>query len=690
MMNSLRVLVPFVFFLLILAAPAAFVSGPISASAAASASDTVLDSALTLTFDSGKTGVEAEVLSKSLTLSGHPVSGEDTSCRETGASLCYKFRVYLSDKGETDYSLDDPSRFLSREAIERRKRQGVAVDKLDLPIAGNYITLIEMAGGKVVASSKWLSTLVVETRDSMSIVQIEMLPFVDSVKYVWRGIDSPYRGGLRPRLVEPEPPLSTIFPLATPSSADTSQAALSGATPLLVVSPPEAPSYGATEDQFKLHNARAMSDAGYRGKGIAVGVIDAGFTNVDVIPWFDTMDLRGFKDFVPGGEIFSASDHGTKVLSTMVINRPGKMMGSAPEAAYWLLRSEDVISEFPVEEDYWVQAIEYADSVGIDLVNTSLGYNHFNDSSLNYSHRDLTGRTSVMSRAADLAFKKGMIVVVSAGNEGNKAWGKSTPPGDAKCAVAVGAVGTDSVIALFSSRGAMADGRVKPDLVSVGRNTVTIGQDGMIGTTNGTSLSSPFLAGLIVSLWSIHPELHRAELLDIVTRSSDRYALPDTVYGYGIPDFQKAMNEVLRTLPEHPGRVADGRWSIEPVTGSGSSPAFAADSASASESTSALNYASKTESLPGSGINTVHDTDSGASYNSESAFLVKVLDRAFDGDAYRVRLLDESGVLLSEHPMGEADEVLVPIPLHVQKNSRCLYFMIEEPFKQSTYRIVLR
>ncbi|HHU97393.1 MAG TPA: S8 family serine peptidase [Petrimonas sp.] len=644
MMNRLRALASFVSFLLFLAAPAVLV--PVSVSAS------------TVTFDSDKVGVKAEALTKSLILSGQPVVEEDTSSLETGASLRYKFRVYLSDKGKTGCSLDDPSRFLSHQAIERRERQGVALDELDLPIARDYIALVELAGGKVVASSKWLSTLVVETKDSLGIVQIEALPFVDSVKYIWRGIDTPYHGGVRPRLAEPKPPRPVIFPQTAPSTADTSRMALSDAAASHAVLPGEISPYGATEDQFKLHNARMMGDAGYRGKGIVVGVIDAGFTNVDVIPWFDTMDLRGFKDFVPGGDIFSANDHGTKVLSTMVINRPGKMMGSAPEAAYWLFRSEDVVSEFPVEEDYWVQAIEYADSVGVDLVNTSLGYNLFNDSSLNYSHHDLTGRISVMSRAADLAFQKGIIVVVSAGNEGNKAWGKSTPPGDAKEVVAVGAVGTDSVIALFSSRGMMADGRVKPDLVSVGRNTVTIGQNGLIGNTNGTSLSSPFLAGLIASLWSIHPELHRAELLDIVTRSSDRYASPDTVYGHGIPDFQKAMSKVLKTLPEHPGRVADGRWSIESVAGS--------------TTTSDLT------------------TDSGTHSAPQDAFLVKLLDRAFDGDAYRVRLLDESGALLSEHPMGEGDEVLVPIPRHAWESSRCLYFMIEEPFKQSTYRVGLR
>jgi subtilisin family serine protease len=213
-----------------------------------------------------------------------------------------------------------------------------------------------------------------------------------------------------------------------------------------------------------------------------------------------------------------------------------------------LLRSEDVVSEFPVEEDFWVRAIEYADSIGLDLINTSLGYNKFDDKDLSYSHDDLNGEISLMTRAADLAYDKGMLIVVSAGNEGNKQWQKTTPPGDGKNVLAVGAVGTDSIIASFSSHGIMADGRIKPDLVSVGSQTITIGKDGSIGRTNGTSLSSPFLAGLIASLWSVNPELHRSQLIDIIKRSSDKYESPDSVYGYGIPNFQKALVEVLKTI----------------------------------------------------------------------------------------------------------------------------------------------
>ncbi len=431
----------------------------------------------------------------------------------------YKFRVYLTDKGDAGYSTDNPSQFLTEKAIERKRVQKVDIDESDFPISNDYFALVEMAGGKVVSHSKWFNTLVVEVADSLKIEEIKSLSFVDSVKYVWKGTNNGYRKALRPRLERSKPetePADTI--------------------------------YGYTYSQFTLHNADKMFNAGFRGNGIQIGVIDAGYTNFDVIPEFESVKLLGYSNFVPEGDMFASSDHGTKVLSTMAVYQPGVMIGSAPEASYWLLRSEDVASEFPVEEDYWIRAVEFADSLGLDLINTSLGYNEFDDIILNYTHDDLTGEVSLMSRAADMAYDKGMIIVVSAGNEGNKPWQKSTPPGDAKNVIAVGAVGTDSIIAPFSSYGEMADGRIKPDLVSVGRGTITISHFGVIGKTNGTSLSSPFLAGLIASLWSVNPQLHRSELIDIILRSSDRNQSPDPVYGQGITDFSKAMYEVLKTL----------------------------------------------------------------------------------------------------------------------------------------------
>ncbi|MBF6627279.1 MAG: S8 family serine peptidase [Proteiniphilum sp.] len=522
--------------------------------------------------------------------------------------LQYRFRVYLSDKGESGYSLAEPEKFLTEKAIERKKRQAVVIDASDLPISPDYFTLVEKTGATVVTYSKWMQTLTVQVADSLKIDQLLTLPFVDSVKYVWRGTGYSYHHSMRPRLEMME-------------SIDT------GASENL---------FGFTEDQFSIHNAEQLALAGFRGKGIDVAVIDAGFTNFDVIPLFSSVNMRGWKNFVPEGDIFASSDHGTKVLSTMATNQPGLLMGSAPEADYWLLRSEDVTSEFPVEEDYWVRAVEYADSLGVDVINSSLGYNHFDDKLLNYTHADLTGDVSIMSIAADMAYEKGMLVVVSAGNEGNKPWQKSTPPGDAKNVLTVGSVGTDSLISSFSSHGITADGRIKPDLVSVGSLTFTIGQEGLIGFTSGTSLSSPFLAGLAASLWSINPDLHRSELTGIILASSDRYALPDSVYGHGIPDFQKAMTKVLSQL-----KVEEDTVTVDDFT---------------------------------------------FSRPSQNNLFITLTAPIFSVDAYQVNLLAESGRLIAAYTF-EKEQLHIVVPPSVRETEQFLHLVFITPFTQRTIRI---
>ena len=446
----------------------------------------------------------------------------------------YKFRVYLTDKGTTNYCISQPERFLSRTAIERRSRQNVAISETDLPISRDYFTLLERAGGRIVTHSNWFNTIVIQVPDSARIGTIVQLSFVDSVRLVWRGYDTYRRTAVRPRLV---------------ASADNERCDNF---------------FGRTADQFALHNAKPMIKAGFRGEGIRIGVADAGFANVDVIPYFNSLNLGGFRNFVPRGEVFAgAGDHGTRVLSTMSVYQPGLMIGSAPDATFWLMTTEDMASEFPVEEDYWVRAVEFADSIGLDIINTSLGYTTFDDPSMNYTHADLTGRVAFISRAADKAFHKGMLLVVSAGNAGNREWQKISTPADAHYVIAVGATDSDGVIAPFSSLGPTADGRIKPDLVSVGRETVVIAQNGAVRTGSGTSFSSPFLAGLIASLWSINPALHRSEVIDIVKRSADRFHAPDTVFGHGIPDFQKAMTEMLRTLEVHTADISENVWRIE-------------------------------------------------------------------------------------------------------------------------------
>ncbi|MDR1743671.1 MAG: S8 family serine peptidase [Dysgonamonadaceae bacterium] len=518
----------------------------------------------------------------------------------------YIFRVYLKDKGSVNYSVEKPLEFLSQTAIDRKKRQCVGIDSSDFPISPDYFRQMELNNAKVVAFSKWFKTLAIQVNDSLQIAAIASLPFVDSVKYVWRGQMHKNSTDTRPRLGMPE-----CDGLVSSGNL-----------------------FGITEKQFELHNAQTMIRAGFRGKGIRVAVIDAGFTNVDVIPYFKGSNISGSKSFVPTGHLFSASDHGAKVLSAMAINHPGIMMGSAAEAIYLLLRSEDERSEFPVEEDYWVRAIEYADSVGVDLVNTSLGYHTFDDASLNYSHSQLTGRVSLMSLAADKAFDKGILVVCSAGNEGPQ--GKITSPGDALNVLTIGAIRLDSAIVSFSSRGPTADRRIKPDLVSVGKQTVAIGDDGLLGSASGTSLSAPFLAGLAASLWSINPDVNRSQVIDIIRRSSDRYLSPDTVYGYGIPDFRKAMAEMLRTLPEHQGQVSDSACLI---------------------------------------------------FHQDDGYTVRLQNPDLPTSLYSLKVIDESGNVVSNVEFEKQNEA--HIACAKTERGKTLFFILKNPIRQKTYRLKL-
>ena len=228
------------------------------------------------------------------------------------------------------------------------------------------------------------------------------------------------------------------------------------------------------------------------------------------------------------------------VLSCIGMNQPHVMVGTAPEASFWLLRSEDEYSEHLVEQDYWAAALEFADSVGVDVVNTSLGYYAFDDPSKDYRYCDLDGKFALMSRQAAKAVDKGMVIVCSAGNAGSGSWKKTTPPGDAENVLTVGAINKQGVLAPFSSIGNTADGRVKPDVMAVGLGSDVMGTDGIVRGANGTSFSSPIMCGMVACLWQALPDLTAKELIELVRRSGDRADSPDNIYGYGIPDMWKA------------------------------------------------------------------------------------------------------------------------------------------------------
>ena len=363
-------------------------------------------------------------------------------------------------------------------------------------------------------AGKWENFVTVSCNDSTLIDRIAALPFVRTAEKVWTA-----------------PKMNEGTRVATRDS---------------VINEPKIYTdsiYGPAITQIQLSNGDKLHDAGFKGKGMTIAVIDAGFHNLDKITAMRNIRVLGVKDFVnPQADLFAESSHGLSVLSCIGMNRPGIMTGTAPEASFWLLRSEDEYSEHLVEQDYWAAAVEFADSVGVDVLNTSLGYYAFDDKSKNYKYRDLDGRHALMSRQASHIADKGMVLVCSAGNSGMGAWKKITPPGDAENVLTVGAINKQAVLAPFSSIGNTADNRIKPDVVAVGEGADVIRTDGNQGKANGTSFSSPIMCGMVACLWQACPRLTAKELIELVRTSGDRADYPDNIYGYGVPDMWKAYN----------------------------------------------------------------------------------------------------------------------------------------------------
>lgn len=436
----------------------------------------------------------------------------------TGASAqqdTLKYRISLKDKAATEYSLKKPEKYLSAKAIERRRKQNLPIDSTDLPVCRKYIDEIRKQGVKIVVTGKWDNFVTVSCNDTTLIDRIAALPFVLSTEKVW----------ISPGAGKPS--------MATERDSVLNQPTIHSDS-----------IYGRAITQIQMSNGGKLHEAGFKGQGMTIAVIDAGFHNVDKITAMQNIRILGTKDFVnQQADIFAESSHGMSVLSCIGMNRPDIMTGTAPEASFWLLRSEDEYSEHLVEQDYWSAAVEFADSVGVDVINTSLGYYSFDDKSKNYKYRDLDGRHALMSRQASHIADKGMILVCSAGNSGAGSWKKITPPGDADNVLTVGAIDKRAVLATFSSVGNTADHRVKPDVVAVGVGSDVIRTDGNQGRANGTSFSSPIMCGMVTCLWQACPTLTAKEVIELVRRSGDRAGFPDNIYGYGVPDMWKAYND---------------------------------------------------------------------------------------------------------------------------------------------------
>ena len=437
-----------------------------------------------------------------------------------------KYWVEFTDKKGSPYSIDRPEEFLSPRAIEKRQRFNIPITEQDLPVNESYIKQLLAIDKTMVlfTKSKWLNGVTVYSEAEGIMDKILALPFVSGAECtitMESEEDFDY-------------PRATYAPPAKP-------------TEVLKIKSGEDLDYGFSYSQTNVNRAQWLHRLGAHGEGMFIMVLDGGFENADEIPHFkalrDEGRLVGTYNFVqPGRSVFIEGTHGTMTLSCMAGYLEEEMMGTAPKATYFLAQTEDGRSENKIEEDNWVAGAELADSLGCDLINSSLGYYKFDDKSKSYTYKDLDGETSRSTLAADIAVSKGIIVCVSAGNEGNDPWKYITCPADAKDALTVGGVDHHGIAAPFSSYGPTSDNRIKPDAAAVGYRAVIARENGKTDISYGTSFSSPILCGMTACLWQLFPERTAQQVTHAVRLAGANYSHPDKQLGYGITNFVYAYN----------------------------------------------------------------------------------------------------------------------------------------------------
>ncbi|MBK0402888.1 S8 family serine peptidase [Adhaeribacter sp. BT258] len=435
-----------------------------------------------------------------------------------------KHFVYFKDKANSPYSFSKPEQFLSQAALKRRQKQKIALNQRDLPVNPIYVTSLKALGVEVRYKSKWLNGAVIVC-DSAKLMQVLTLPFVKSGQTLNREI--PGKSGEEPDPIEELIPVSNVRKTADPAQ------------------------YGESFTQAEMIGATQMHDAGFHGEGMTVGVFDNGFPGVDrTMPFahlYQNNQVKGVYNFVTNNRnVYSRGGHGTSTLSNIAAYHPGKFIGTAYKANVYLFVTEDDNGEYPIEEANWLIAAEFADSAGVDVINSSLGYSTFDDSRYNYTYADMNGNTTIVTRAADFAASTGMLVVSSAGNEGNDPWLYITAPADGDSVLTVGAVDAMTNKAGFSSFGPASDGRIKPNLAAMGVQAAVVNSFGDVGKSNGTSFSGPILAGMATAFWQANPHLTNMQVIQYLQRSATQANNPDNNLGYGIPNFAKAQELVSK------------------------------------------------------------------------------------------------------------------------------------------------
>ena len=435
----------------------------------------------------------------------------------------YFYRVYFTDKGENEYNLYSPEDLLSERAVIRRQKSGIITpDFRDIPVYQGYIDQITVLGYSLHGRSRWMNTALFKTIGAGDTERLLEMPFVLDVKMVRRASAKS----------EFSDKLDNFVLQEDPSAFDRPLSMING---------------------VQLHNS------GFTGKGRLIAVLDGGFLNADQIPALNDLrkrgGIKGTYDFVLNNRfVYGYHTHGTQVLSVLSGKIVNLLAGTAPGADYLLIRTEDTGSEFPVEEDYWVAGAEFADSLGADIISSSLGYFMFDDPEMDYKYSSMDGKTAFITRAAGVAVSKGILVVSSAGNERNKEWLHIIAPSDGDSVLSAGAVDAGRTISAFSSAGPSADGRVKPDVATQGVGVPVQRSPGAVERANGTSFSCPVLSGMCACLMQAVPAASVTDIISAIRSTADRSSSPDSLYGYGIPDMMAAirvLQDILVAKPEN-------------------------------------------------------------------------------------------------------------------------------------------
>lgn len=464
---------------------------------------------------------------------------------ESATAQYSRYIIALKNKNGTPFSLLHPEDYLAAKSIARRNRQQIPIDSTDLPVNPAYLDSIRQSGiVTILNTSKWLNQVLIQTSDAAALAKINAFAFVTTVS------------SIAPRRAETGNKNADHYKIAV--------------TPLKRNQKTQDRNdyyqYGNSYAQVSIHEGEFLHNKGFRGEGITMAILDAGFYHYDSNPAFDSVRLKnqvlGTWDFVENKSgVTEEHEHGMYCFSTIAANRPGVMVGTAPNANFYLFRTEDVGSEYPVEEQNWVAAAEKADSLGVDLITSSLGYYQFSEPVFDHVYADMNGQTNIITRGAEWAAKKGIFVTNSAGNSGTESWHYIAAPADGEHVLAIGAVNSQKQVAPFSSYGPSYDGRIKPNVASVGWGSAMAGTDGNPVGGSGTSLANPNLAGLIACLWQAFPDFTNADIFDAVQKSADHFNIPDDRTGYGIPNMRVAY-EILdrKRILRNAERILDDDW----------------------------------------------------------------------------------------------------------------------------------